>query len=157
MYPSQKKTLLNIPYRVNKNRQPRTQSGSALVIAIFIIVVMSVLGAALVNMLDSSQEGVAFEVLGTRAFTAAQSGAQWQLTQLFPLQNVAQTCQSQIIIDNATPNFSNTSGLAQCSVRVFCSSFVHDSIEYYKVTSTGQCDIDGEVTSRTIEIEARSL
>jgi hypothetical protein len=40
-----------------------TQKGSALVIAIFIIIVLSALGAALVNMLDSSQEGVAYEVL----------------------------------------------------------------------------------------------
>ncbi|SEK95692.1 MSHA biogenesis protein MshP [Colwellia chukchiensis] len=133
------------------------QSGSALVIAIFIIVVLSVLGAALVNMLDSSQEGLAYEVLGTRAYAAAQSGLQWQLSEVFPLSSDALACKAQASIDAATPNFSQTQGLAQCRVSVSCSDFVHDNIRYYNITSTGECVLDGEVTARTLAVEARSL
>ena len=133
------------------------QQGSALVIAIFIIIVFSVLGAALVNMLDSSQEGVAYEVLGTRAYTAAQSGLQWQLSEVFPLSSDAAACKSQVDIDDGTPNINSTPGLIQCNIKVRCSDFQSDSIRYYVITSTGECALDGEVTSRTVEVDARSL
>ncbi len=134
------------------------QQGSALVIAIFIIIVFSVLGAALVNMLDSSQEGVAYEVLGTRAYTAAQSGLQWQLSEVFPLSSDAVACKSQADIDDGTPNINSTPGLIQCNISVSCRDFSgDDGIRYYIVRSTGECTLDGEVTSRTVEVDARSL
>lgn len=135
------------------------QQGSALVIAIFVIIVLSVLGAGLVKMLDSSQEGVAYEVLGTRAYTAAQSGLQWQLGEIFPLNSAALACQNPADIDSSKPSFTNAPGLAQCSIKVTCTDFVRvgDSIRYYVVSSTGECALDGEVTSRTVEVDARSL
>lgn len=133
------------------------QKGSALVIAIFIIIVLSALGAALVSMLDSSQEGVAYEVLGTRAYTAAQSGLQWQLAEVFPLNSGAISCKSQADIDSTTPTFNNVQGLARCTVSVSCADFELDSIRYYTITSSGECAIDGEVTSRKVSVEARSL
>jgi MSHA biogenesis protein MshP len=145
------------PFRAANYPYPSLQKGSALVIAIFIIIVLSALGAALVNMLDSSQEGVAYEVLGTRAYTAAQSGLQWQLSEVFPLGSVAITCKNQADINSITPTFINTQGLSQCSVSVSCSDFELDSIRYYSIVSTGQCTIDGEATSRTVAVEARSL
>jgi MSHA biogenesis protein MshP len=142
------------PYTfLQKNRQ----KGSALVIAIFIIIVLSALGAALVNMLDSSQEGVAYEVLGTRAYTAAQSGLQWQLAEVFPLNSSAVSCKNQAAIDSITPVFNNVQGLAQCSINVSCTDFELNSIRYYTITSSGECTIDGEVTSRRVAVEARSL
>lgn len=146
----------SLPKRQNLS-QRNTQMGSALVIAIFVIIVLSVLGAALVNMLDSSQEGVAYEVLGTRAYTAAQSGLQWQLAEVFPLDSDAIACKSSTEINNITPTFTNTLGLAQCSVAVTCKDFLHESIRYYVITSTGQCVLDGEFTSRTLQVDARSL
>lgn len=133
------------------------QRGSALVIAIFIIIVLSALGAALVSMLDSSQEGVAYEVLGTRAYTAAQSGVQWQLSEVFPLNSDAVACKNQTDIDNNTPSFTSVTGLEQCNISVTCTDFERDGIRYYVVKSTGQCALDSEVTSRTIEVDARSL
>ena len=136
------------------NNKPR---GSALVIAIFIIVVMSLLGAALVNMMKSSQEGVAYEVLGTRAYTAAQSGVQWQLAEVFPLNSDAIACKSQAEINTNTPTFANVQGLAQCRVSVTCTDFERDNIRYYVVESTGECTLDAEVTSRTVVVDARSL
>lgn len=142
------------------NRQQlacKAQSGSALVIAIFIIIVLSALGAALINMLDSSQEGVAYEVLGTRAYTAAQSGLQWQLAQVFPLSSAAIACKSQADINSITPNFSASKGLAQCKVNVSCGDFTHDGVRYYTIESSAECTIDGELTSRTVAVEARSL
>ena len=141
----------------NKGMLNYKQQGSALVIAIFIIVVMSLLGAALVNMMKSSQEGVAYEVLGTRAYTAAQSGVQWQLSEVFPLDSDAIACKNQTDINNNTPTFANVQGLSQCRVSVSCTDFERDNIRYYIVKSTGECTLDAEVTSRTVVVDARSL
>ena len=138
------------------NSIKKTQ-GSALVIAIFVIIVMSLLGAALVNMMESSQDNVTFEVLGTRAFNAAQSGVQWQLAQLFPLDSASQTCD---VIGEQPPIISNTAGFEGCKIILTadsCVNFQHKGIEYYTVKSIGQCSIDGEFTTRTIQVEARSL
>ena len=137
---------------INKNK------GSALVIAIFILVVMTLLGSALVKMLSASAESVAFEVLGTRAFQAAQIGIEWELQKLFPLNSSAIACQSQAIINSNKPNLSTIDGLYSCRIEALtCSSFEVNSVTYYTVESTGQCDINGEVTSRTLQVQARSL
>jgi MSHA biogenesis protein MshP len=157
MFPKKSFKLTKLPSQLSsqsgKPRYPNQQAGSALVIAIFVIVVLSVLGAALVKMLESSQESVAYEVLGTRAYTAAQSGLQWQLAEVFPLSDSPSACDD---IVNALPSFDNTLGLAQCNVSVSCDDFVHDTIRYYTITSTGECAIGSELTSRKIAVEARS-
>ncbi|MFT5815055.1 MAG: MSHA biogenesis protein MshP [Psychroserpens sp.] len=145
------------PSQSGKRRYPNQQAGSALVIAIFVIIVLSVLGAALVKMLDSSTESVAYEVLGTRAYTAAVSGLQWQLAEVFPLNGPAIACKLPADIDSATPSFNNTLGLAQCNVSVSCTDFERDGIRYYSITGTGTCNIDSELTSRKIAVEAHSL
>lgn len=144
--------------KINNNKllYYKKQAGSTLVIAIFIIVVLSSLGAALVRVLDSSQQSVAFEVLGTRAYTTAQFGLQWQLAQVFPL---APPAQARRCADVSTtpPSLANVDGLKGCSVSVSCNDFQHSGVTYYTITATGQCDIEGEKTSRTVEVEARSL
>ena len=147
----------NLHCNMQSIHREKKQSGSALVVAIFIIIVISLLGAALVSILDSSQESVAYEVLGTRAFTAAQSGVQWQLGQIFPAglaSDAVNGCSGA-----APPVISNIDGLENCVIfnPVACSEFTHDNVRYFTVTSTGECTIDGEITSRTVEVEARSL
>jgi MSHA biogenesis protein MshP len=137
------------PLSIHKNR------GSALVIAIFVIIVISLLGAALVKMMASSQENLAFEVLGTRAYTAAQSGAQWQLAQLFPVDQSVRTCASA---SQVAPIINQVPGLVGCEIKsIECRDFTHADVRYYTIKSIGQCEIDNEKTSRIIEIEARSL
>ncbi|MBA6348451.1 MULTISPECIES: type II secretory pathway component [unclassified Colwellia] len=131
------------------------QKGSAIVIAIFVIVVMALLGAGLVKILSSSAESVAYEVIGTRAYAAAQTGAQWQLLEVFPHDtDIRTTCQNIII----EPDFSNVKGLENCEALVTCNDDGEfDGTTYYIITSTGQCSIGGVITSRTVKIEARSL
>lgn len=146
------------PRKMRNNVHYSRVQGSALVIAIFIIIVMSLLGAALMKMLASSQQNVVYEVLGTRAYAAAQSGIQWQLSQVFPLNTSGGvSCAAQSVIDANKPTFSGVNGLAQCSVNVTCSSFDIASTRYYTVQATGKCQAGLELTSRTIEVEARSL
>ncbi|MEW6989180.1 pilus assembly PilX N-terminal domain-containing protein [Colwelliaceae bacterium 6441] len=126
--------------------------GSALVIAIFIIVVMTLLGTALVRMLSTSAETIVYEVLGTRAYNAAQIGLQWQLQQVFPLNNTAQLCSGTV------PDLKNTEGLENCKVSVQCDdSLIVDTRRFYTIKSTGQCEVADVITSRTLEVIAKSL
>ncbi|GLX77860.1 hypothetical protein tinsulaeT_12000 [Thalassotalea insulae] len=136
---------------------PKKVTGSALVIAIFIIVVMSLIGTALVKTLSTSGETIVYEVLGTRAFQAAQTGLQFKLQKLFPLNDDPKTCEA--ISPVTKPILTNTEGLENCSIASWrCDSdLVINGIRYYIVSSTGQCEVDGVFTSRTVEVQAREL
>ena len=138
-------------YAFKRNKQ----SGSALVIAIFILVIMTLIGSALIRMQSSSAETVVYEVMGARAYAAAQTGLQWQLTQIFPLNTPSITqCVSPIV----EPNISGVQGLENCLFEINCDdSISHNGVQYYTISSTGSCSIAGIKTSRTIEIEARNI
>jgi len=142
------------------------QQGSALMLALFIIIVLTLLGGALVKVLSTSSESIAQEVIGTRALMAANSGMQAELQQLFPL-NATSTCPDEPASLDRSYNFS-ADGLYHCSAETTCSRYFEDSttsINYYRLTSTGECgssaiaaDSKGVVrSSRTIQVEARSL
>ncbi|MCO4799936.1 MAG: pilus assembly PilX N-terminal domain-containing protein [Colwelliaceae bacterium] len=141
-------------FHKNNSTCNKKQSGSALVIAIFVIVVMTLLGTALVRMINSSAETVVYEVIGTRAFQAAQIGLQRKLQELYPLLPASGTCL-------VTPEFdlSTVVGLENCkAINVTCSiDATVAGVTYYSVKSTGQCEISGVLTSRTLEVQSREL
>ena len=67
------------------NRRGRhSQGGSAVMVALFVIVIVGLLAAALSRLLLDSSEKVTVEVLGVRALMAAQSGLEQGLYQLYP-------------------------------------------------------------------------
>jgi MSHA biogenesis protein MshP len=137
-----------------KNSRLTTHSGSALVLALFIIIIVTLLGTALVRMISSNAETIAYEVLGTRAYQAAQAGAQITLEEVFPL-STAGVCNA--INPNNPNDFTGIDGLDNCQAIVGCTDRTVDGITYYTITSTGQCEFLEIFTSRTIEVQARSL
>ncbi len=138
-----------------KNSKLTSHNGSALVLALFIIVIVTLLGTALVRMISSNAETIAYEVLGTRAYQAAQAGAQIKLEEVFPLSDPSE-CTA---IDPNNPyDFTGIDGLDNCQASVDCSADrTVDGITYYTITSTGQCEFLEVFTSRTIEVKARSV
>ena len=146
------KLAITVIIKKKKSKIPSKQQGSALVIAIFIITVMTLLGAALVRMVSSNAETIAYEVIGTRAYQAAQAGAQRKLSELFPL-NGPRVC------TGGGYDFSSIQGLENCeAINVTCEEDATvDGVSYYTVTSTGQCEVAGVFTSRNIAIKAKSL
>ena len=58
------------------------QRGFTIVTAIFMLVVMTLLAAAMVSFSTSQQMGSAADVLGTRAYLAARAGIEWGLYQV---------------------------------------------------------------------------
>ncbi|MCL1094153.1 MSHA biogenesis protein MshP [Shewanella kaireitica] len=154
-------------------KQPLTkQRGSALIIGVFIITVMFLLAATLINVLDDADQQISLEVWGTRAFAAANSGADRALAELFPVDQVGVgTC-------NANPtgvpwNIGTDTGLVGfhgCSVNIRCNAVTTTTLPInmtqYLITSTatcstGQCDSGTNSdascirVNRTVEVEAR--
>lgn len=143
------------------------QQGSSLILAIFVLVVMLLLGTTLTRMLATSSQSVAYEVLGTRAYQAANVGVQHRLSMIFPISASAQRCAvpdpvTNRSIDNTIPNELNSlatvDGLRGCRVSALsCNDFVVDGVTYYRITASGQCSAGEVQTLRTVEVEARSL
>ncbi len=134
------------------------QQGSMLVIALFIIVVMTLLVASMSKLLQSSSEAVSFEVLGSRAFFAAQSGMERAVALIYPLdiqdvQDSITACAAGAIVDL---DFEQTPGLAACDVEVNCrsqESSIEPSIYHFWLSSKGSCGQGDSKTFRTIEME----
>jgi MSHA biogenesis protein MshP len=152
--------------RNSNNIRQTKQQGSALILALFIIIVLTLLGGTLVKILSTSSETIAQEVIGTRALMAANSAMQAELAVLFPL-NAISTCPDEPASRQTSPNFANIDGLYNCEAKTSCSLYHMDAnnIKYYRLTSTGECgssvigaDSKAVVrSSRTIQVEARSL
>jgi MSHA biogenesis protein MshP len=145
------------------------QGGSALIIGVFIITVMFLLAATLINVLNDADQQISLEVWGTRAFAAANSGADRALAELFPVDQVGVgVCNA-----NTTWNIdtdTNLVGFNGCSVAISCNAVTTTTLPInmtqYLITSTatcrtGQCDSGTNSdascirVNRTVEVEAR--
>nr|WP_223296223.1 MSHA biogenesis protein MshP [Shewanella halifaxensis] len=150
------------------------QRGSALIIGVFIITVMFLLAATLINVLDDADQEISIEVWGTRAFAVANSGADRALATLFPVDGSSGSCNT-LPPWNTPWNIGNETGLVGfhgCEVLMTCSATTattnssQNEMTQYLITSTatcstGQCDSgrDSDAScirvSRQVEVEAR--
>jgi MSHA biogenesis protein MshP len=127
------------------------QRGSALIIAVFIIVVMLLLALGLARLLRSSSEAVVYEVQGTRTLFAAQSALQLALTQLFPLNSSAAGCAALTV----NHSFSGTA-LASCTATISCKAYTGSEpgdVTLFQLGSTANCAAGAFSTQRTVQIE----
>ena len=126
------------------------QRGSMLVMALFVIIVMSLLGLAVIQILSTSNRSMVVEVYGSRALNTANSSAQFQLEKVFgPTKNCSNTVYS-------LPDISAFHG---CEVEVTCETFeVHQgdyNFKHFRINSTATCTVGEVITEREISLEAR--
>jgi MSHA biogenesis protein MshP len=148
------------------------QQGSSLVLALFVIIILTLLGSVLMRMISTSSETVSQEVLGARAYLAANSAMQAELQLLFPLNTIG-VCNATNVApyDFQTVLGDDIPGLYNCEAFTTCDNYYSDTedplavVQYYRLTSTGKCG-SGVMganskaivkSSRTIQVEARSL
>lgn len=153
----------------------KKQQGGALAIAVFVIIVMSLLSVAISRSISASSNQTMYEVLGTRALLAAEAGNEMTLRQIFPL---ATSGNPQPAIENCPADSTfrfdslNINGLNDCVVTTTCRSEPSpvDQAQnaYYFVESTGVCkavmqsnntdfscqNTDETCVSRRVEVEA---
>ncbi len=135
--------------------------------SLFIMIILILLGSALVKTLSSSSETIAQNVIGTRAYMAANSAMQAELQKLFPLNDAAIQCSGTVNYDFSATG-SNIDGLFNCKATISCTNFATHPMtneEFYRLISTGKCnssalasDSKGVIaSSRTIQVDARNL
>lgn len=137
----------------------KKQSGSALVLAVFIIIVISLLGASLVSLQRDSAESASYEVYAARAYLAAYSAGEIALMELFPLGSTAvdSSACSTTGTSVTLPDDSETAGFHGCTAVYSCSITSSAVATRYKVVSTATCQSNLIITRRQITVEATSL
>lgn len=132
--------------------QCKKQQGSMLVIALFVIIIMALLGLTMVRLLSASADAVIHEVYGVRALNAAQSSLEISIRQAFPAtQDGASVCTSSSYTFNAIPGLQNCTASATCTL---ITGFEDETIEYYRFQSTGFCSAGKVTASRTVAVDA---
>ena len=125
------------------------QRGLGLPVALFIIVVMALIAVAVNNLNQNSSQSFAQNVLSTRAFYAAESGAQLRLNSVVSASPC--TCGA-----SSTENYvfdGDILGLAGCQASTACSAFTAAGETYCTIVSTGTCN--GTNASRQIEVRVK--
>lgn len=136
MYPNTSQTELNFKQR-----------GLGLPVALFIIVIMSLIAIAVNQLGASSGQSYSQNVLSTRAFYAAESGAQLRAEDT--LSPTACVCNGGA---DVTYNFAIT-GLNQCSAATNCTSFSANGNNYCTIVSIGRCH--NTTAERTVEVRLK--
>jgi len=124
----------------------RRQHGIGLVAAIFLIVVVAGLVAAITRMVRTNADAFAQDVVSQRALLAAESGAELGLNRVFAPAGLP-AC-SDWSWDLAAM------GLSACRAEVSCRSEVVDGTPHYTLESDGRCVSGGVVAERRILVRA---
>jgi MSHA biogenesis protein MshP len=129
------------------NNAPSKQSGISLPVALFIITIMSLIAVAVNQMSATSSQAYSQNILSTRAFYAAESGA--QLRAQDTLSAMPCSCGGTADIEY---NFT-VIGLNQCSALTQCTSFIANGDTFCNVSSIGRCD--NSSAERTVEVRLK--
>jgi len=109
------------------------QQGITLVGALFIIIVMALLGTGLLQLMATSQQSVSQELTSTRAYFAAQSALQWGMYQA----SFASATGSH------TLSF-NYQGLVNTSAAITLNAENIAGADYYQINSDGRYGSTGD-------------
>lgn len=149
---------------LSMRHSPKKQQGSLIIVVVFVIVVMSLLASSLMRMEWSNQDAVTKEILGTKAWFAAHSGAEWGLNQLFPIgdpavqPNVA-TCtgmSSQSAAVSMIGSINGCQGLVvECTLYQVSQGV--DTINHFRVSSSAVCGSNRHEVRRVQEVWARGI
>jgi MSHA biogenesis protein MshP len=134
-------------------------------IALFVIVVMALLAAAMGRFLVDSGEKNTVEVRSVRALLAAQSGLEISLYRLFPNRTVLQPLPPALCDASFATSFPDNAGLAGCRAEVSCAKVpvTYNGIvtNGYRLVSMGACGVEDInsanpdfAVSRTLTVEA---
>lgn len=132
------------------------ERGFALVAAIFIVVVLAMLGIMMVTIGGMERATASAAVQGTRAFYATRSGVEWGTFKA--LNNTVATCGATPSTPTTTSFNLAVTGLDGFNVSVVCSYTRHkergDTYNVYVITSTATSGNfgDADYVSRTLQV-----
>jgi MSHA biogenesis protein MshP len=131
---------------VSKPRRLK-QAGLGLPVAIFVITIMSMIAVAVNQLNEAAGQTFSQNLLSSRAFYAAESGA--QLRSQFVLSTSPCSCGIDVIVDY---DFT-VKGLNACSAVTSCNEFIANGSTFCTITSVGSCDNTN--AQRTVEVRVK--
>lgn len=146
---------------------PEKSRGSAIVVAIFLLVVLAALGGFIATISSSQQVGSAYDIQGARAYQAARYGNEWGVYQL--LKGDCATAGTFCTLCQAaaygTPTSSDLSGLAGSlsafTVTVSCGSAAYteggSAVRVYQITANACNQPNGTTCPNTTAAAVGSL
>lgn len=132
---------------MHANNMKINQSGMGLPVALFIITIMSLIAVAVNRLGESSSQAYSQNVLSSRAFYSAESGAQLRTKGV--MSAVPCTCG----LDQTYTFDSDITGLSGCNAATTCTSFVANTETYCTIISVGRCDNSN--AQRSIEVRIK--
>lgn len=124
------------------------QAGFGLPSALFLIVVMMLIVAAINQLNDLNAQAYGREWLSQRAFYAAETGAQTAATLALNNSEAMPVCDNTYI-----ENLALTAvGLNACVINVSCAIQTIGSETFITLTSTGQCGTGPDQATRIVQV-----
>ncbi|MGR6839401.1 hypothetical protein ACU5DF_09895 [Aliivibrio wodanis] len=129
----------------------RNQTGGALIMLIFTVVILFSLAGSMMKLSENSQYSVSYEVLGTRAHWTARSAIEYGAQLLRPLNlPVASSC----FTDITAISFEDFNGIEQCTASLLCTQYVRlDENEHFRLESIASCTAGDISTQKRIQVE----
>jgi MSHA biogenesis protein MshP len=122
-----------------------TQAGFAIVSAIFLVIVLAVLGATMLTFSSAQHAGSAMDVQGARAYQAARAGIEWGAYQVLRNSSCA---------GNTTLTLAGD--LSGYVVAVACAAFpTGGTLNVYQITSTASVGTVGQLGRVERQLRAR--
>lgn len=131
-------------------RLKQSQGGAGLPLALFILVVLSLISVAIAFLSEDSGQRFGLEINSMRAFYAAESGAQVAVLRRIPPSGSPAACAAGMV----SLSFS-TAGLSGCSVTVDCESATAGGVTYSTLTSTGVCGSLRDEARRIVQVRIK--
>ena len=131
---------------LNNTKLVSRQGGFGMPMVIFILVVMTLLGTAMMRLSTTGALSIASEIQSNRAFYAAESGAQWAMNQLFPPAGGGGACFADTTLNFGAGGLNNCSAIVQCQ-----SPGAFNGDTHFLVTSSGNCGNE----TRQIQVGAK--
>lgn len=122
----------------------RTDSGFAMVTAIFLLVVLAALGAFMVTLSGTHQATPFQSINATRVYFGAKAGVDWGIQQAI----AASSCVA------STPLTLTGNGLNGVTATVTCTSTAHTGGNVYRITSTATRGTFGNIDYARRRMEA---
>lgn len=124
----------------------KKQAGVSIVTAIFLVVVLSLMGVGMVSLLSTSQQSISQEITSAKAYMAGRSCLQWGMYQSV---YSAATGSHDITFNN------NNSGLfnSQCTTSI--DTITADGLTFYNINVTAKFGslTDPEYSKRTMLLQ----
>lgn len=124
----------------------KNQAGVSIVTAIFLVIVLALMGAGMVSLLTTSQQSISHEITSAKAYMAGRSCLQWGMYQsIYSAANGAYT----------TSFNDNASGLLNSQCVTTINTISNDGLTFYNINAiaTFGSSTDPEFSQRTMRLQ----